>query len=282
MLRCGIDIGGTTVKGALFDGATVVKEASQPTRGREGRDAILGQLFAVADALVCDGVSFIGISSAGNIDPNRGECVYATDNLKGWTGTPIAALVGRRYGIETRAENDAVCALIGELTFYPTARDVTMLTFGTGVGGASLCNGEILRGARFDAARWGHVRIHADGLPCNCGKVGCAEQYLSATALYRFGKEKIPELESCKQLFERFGAGDPAAVEIVETFGKNLRALLDTVRTVVSPERIILGGGVAQSQAIIRRFVPETDVVFAQLGERAGAYGASLLADEII
>ncbi len=277
MLTCGVDIGGTTIKGVLFSGATVVKEASRPTRGREGREAILAQLFAVLDELVCDGVAFIGISSAGNIDPYTGVCMYATDNLKGWTGMPIVDYTVARYQIETRADNDAVCALLGELSNYPHARDMTMLTFGTGVGGASLCNGEILRGERFDAARWGHICLHPDGLPCNCGKVGCAEQYLSATALFRDGKAKIPALESCKQLFELFAAGDRAAIEVVEAFGKNLRVLLDTVRTIVAPEAIILGGGVMQSQAIIRAFVPETDVVFAALGERAGAYGAGRL-----
>ena len=81
----GIDIGGTTIKGALFDGAKILEEHSAPTCGGEGREAIVRQLFEVADSLQAEKASFIGVSSAGNIDPASGRCVYATDNLKGWT-----------------------------------------------------------------------------------------------------------------------------------------------------------------------------------------------------
>ena len=112
-----------------------------------------------------------------------------------------------RYSVACRADNDAVCALIGELSLREAPKDVTLLTFGTGVGGASLINGKIVRGRRFDAARWGHFSLHPGGRVCNCGKRGCAEQYLSATALLRAGRERDEKISSSR-LFERKRAGE--------------------------------------------------------------------------
>lgn len=275
MKKIGIDIGGTTIKGALFDGENIIKECAVPTRGNEGREAIFSSLFSAIDELYTKEVKAIGISSAGNIDPATGKCVYATDNLLGWTGADIRGTVEKKYGVSCKADNDAVCALKGELLFLPDAKDVTMLTFGTGVGGASLVCGNVLRGRAFDAARWGHVCIEPNGRACNCGRVGCAEAYLSATALLREGRKKISALASCKELFERYAAGEHAAREVLKEFGGYLNLLLSIIRTALSPEVIILGGGVAQSEEILKELIEnQTDIAFAKLGNRAGVYGA--------
>lgn len=278
MTKLGFDIGGTTIKGALFgEENAILREGETPTLGNEGREAIFGALFSLADSLVREDTTIIGISSAGNIDPASGRCVYATDNLKGWTGADIRGEVERRYGIPCRADNDAVCALKGELTFYPHVKNATMLTFGTGVGGASLVGGTIVRGARFDGARWGHLVLEPNGRPCNCGKRGCAESYLSATALYRRGKELLPALKDCKELFSLAGAGEENAVAVLQEFGFYLNLLLGQIRTVLAPELIILGGGVAQSEEQIGELLAEKeDVVFARLKNRAGIVGALL------
>ena len=276
MKKIGVDLGGTAIKGALLDGDNnVIKSLSVPTRGKEGRDAIFEALFSLIDPLMEEGVSLIGISSAGNIDPERGVCVYATDNLTGWTGADIRGTVERRYKIPCRADNDAVCALKGELTFYPNIKNATMLTFGTGVGGASLVHGQILRGGNFDAARWGHLVIEPNGRACNCGKAGCAESYLSATALVKRGRESIPNLEDCKQLFLLAQEGNQAATKVLAEFGFYLNLLLNNIRTALAPERLILGGGVAKSQdAFWKLLTKKDDVCFAKLGDLAGVYGA--------
>lgn len=277
MKNIGIDLGGTTIKGALFGDSEIIKQNAVPTRGKEGRSAIFGALFSLVDSLMEEGVSRIGISSAGNIDPATGVCVYATDNLMGWTGADIRGEVEEKYRIPCSVDNDAVCALKGELAFYPEVKNATMLTFGTGVGGASLVNGQIVRGAHFDAARWGHVAIEPHGRPCNCGKIGCAESYLSATALVKRGREKLPALGSCKELFSLAEEGNREAAEVLAEFGYYLNLLLDTIRTALAPEIIILGGGVAQSQAAFLALLTKTeDIRFAKLGEKAGIYGALL------
>ena len=276
MKKIGVDLGGTTIKGALIgEDNEIIKSSSVPTRGKEGRDAIFEALFSLIDELKAEDAELIGISSAGNIDPERGICVYATDNLTGWTGTDIRGAVERRYSVPCKVDNDAVCALKGELTFYPHIENATMLTFGTGVGGASLVNGSILRGKNFDAARWGHVVLEPNGRACNCGKAGCAESYLSATALVKRGRERIPELEDCKQLFLLEKEGNAEAGAVIEEFGRYLNLLLDNIRTSLAPERIILGGGVAKSEdTFLKLLTKKSDVCFAKLGNLAGVYGA--------
>lgn len=278
MKKIGIDLGGTTIKGALFNGENkIIKQSAVPTHGKEGRSAIFRALFSLIDELIEEDVALIGISSAGNIDPDAGVCVYATDNLMGWTGADIRGEAEGRYHIPCKVDNDAVCALKGELSFYPDAKNATMLTFGTGVGGASLVNGHILRGKQFDAARWGHLVLEPRGRACNCGKTGCAESYLSATALVKRGAERIPDLKDCKELFLLAREGNAAAEDILREFGFYLNALLENIRTALAPEYIILGGGVAQStDAFLKLLTKKSDIRFAKLGDKAGVYGAIL------
>ena len=115
--KIGIDIGGTTIKGALFGANNeIVRECSRPTHGKAGREEIFSMLFSVIEGLESPDTP-IGISSAGDIDPVAGRCVYATDNLMGWTGAEIAKTVSDRFGVPCVADNDAVCALKGELYF---------------------------------------------------------------------------------------------------------------------------------------------------------------------
>lgn len=275
MIKIGIDIGGTSIKGIRFEDDVPVKEFSIPTPARSGRSAIFCSIFGAVDALDPSGAELIGVSSAGNIDPNSGVCVYATENLFGWTGADIRGEIEGRYHVRVQVDNDAICALKGELRFYPGAKNVTMLTFGTGIGGASLVNGEILRGKNFDAARWGHTIMVPSGLKCSCGKRGCAESYLSATGLVKSAQKKMFGVFNAKQIFDRYSGGEPEAQDVIERFGGYLNVLLDNVRTVLAPELILLGGGLMQSEEIVRSLIEKTDdVAFARLGAFAGAYGA--------
>ena len=279
MAKIGIDIGGTTIKGALFSGGKIVAESSAPTMGTVGREAILQSMHTVIGRLMSEEVTFIGVASAGNIDARRGVCVYATDNLKGWTGLHIAEEVQERYGVRCRAENDAICALLGE-TGGDLSHDVTMLTFGTGVGGASIVNGSVVRGKNFDAARWGHVVLYPGGRVCNCGKQGCAEQYLSATALLRSARRAGLHVSDCEAVMRAFVDGDSRAERVVRSFVQDLLTLLSNICTAIAPEKIILGGGLMNAwDAFSRVHEMPPYAVRAALGGKAGIYGAGVLDD---
>ncbi len=275
MLKIGVDIGGTSIKGILVDKDNkILKSTSKPTNGKVGREAIKKSLFGVIDFLFCSDVKLIGVSSAGNIDPERGVCVYATDNLKGWTGYDLKSDLEKRYSVKTIVDNDAVCALKAELDFYPNAENVVMITFGTGIGGAVLSGGKIIRGKNFDGGRLGHIVLVPGGRPCNCGKLGCAEAYLSCTALKNQADKKT-KISGVKELFDLYSLGDENAIQVIKEFSYYLNVFLDNIRTAYSPEHIILGGGLAANDKILLSLVNDKNgIEIAKYANRAGALGA--------
>lgn len=115
----GLDIGGTTIKGAVCDGEEVLFQTKVPTNAQGGAPAILQAVFTLVDKLLplTDEASPVGVGSAGDIDPYSGEVLYATENLPGFTGLPLRALISQYTGREVAVVNDAVAGLIGEMKF---------------------------------------------------------------------------------------------------------------------------------------------------------------------
>lgn len=266
-----IDLGGTAIKGGLFAQGKLVKEAKRPTEASKGRDALLDSLAALAKGLGDDRLEAVGLSTAGEVDPKEGKIVYATDNLPGWTGTPVAEILSERLGVPVRVENDAIAALLGEMSQDASlGDDVTMLTFGTGVGGASCVHGLIRREKRCE---WGHRVIIEGGRPCNCGKRGCAEAYLSATA---FSKDASAlGYPSPLALAEAARKGEEGAISLVVLFQERLSLLLDLILKEVSPKVILLGGGLMGSYDVLAKPLEGAyPICPAKLGNRAGVYGA--------
>ena len=177
MKNIGIDIGGTSIKGAVIENGTVTARAKRSTDISRGLDSIRDCLFAVIkDLLPLAGAGAgIGIGSAGDIDPYEGKVLYATGNLPGFTGFEIKKDVENKFNRRVFVVNDAAAAFIGE-TYFGAAencKNAVMLTLGTGLGSAASINGKLLTGANFHAARIGHIPLHIGGRECNCGKVGC-------------------------------------------------------------------------------------------------------------
>lgn len=276
MKKIGIDIGGTSVKGVLFDGTKIVKLYQTPTNGKLGRKYIESSMFDVIDNLNDGTVDLIGISSAGNINPYTCECVYATDNLVDWTGYNFRKNITSRYGIECLADNDAICALKWQMQSYKDCQNLVMITFGTGIGGAVLSNGKIIRGKNFDGGRLGHMTLVPDGKKCNCGKKGCVESYLSCTAL-KANADKACDirLAGIKHLCEVYKSGKHNLDGVMKDFSHYLNIFLDNVRTAYAPEYIILGGGLSYEREMLLSLIDDTDdIVFAKDGNNAGALGS--------
>jgi glucokinase len=270
----GIDVGGTKIKGGRFADGYLEKVAKNPTAGDISRESVIAAIRKTIDALWTKDVEKIGIVSAGNIDPVAGVCTLAY-NLKGWTGCPIKSIFESFYHVPVYVENDAIGALYGEMSMIKEKKNVTMLTFGTGVGGASIINGVLSRSS--DTA-WGHVVMIPNGLDCTCGKKGCAEMYLSANALFKVAKEKIPELTSTVDLDRLYGAKDPRAIAIMKDYAAKLNLFLNQIESTVKPSLIILGGGLMGARMMKELIaLPKDKYAFAQLGNQAGIVGASLL-----
>lgn len=119
MKNIGIDIGGTSIKGAVIENGTVTARAKRSTNISRGLDSIRDCLFAVIkDLLPLAGAGAgIGIGSAGDIDPYEGKVLYATGNLPGFTGFEIKKDVENKFNRRVFVVNDAAAAFIGEAYF---------------------------------------------------------------------------------------------------------------------------------------------------------------------
>ncbi len=271
MKRIGIDLGGSSVKGGVVEDGIILCSASYRTRFAKNREDILDAIYKTIDSLLGKekDIERIGLVSAGNIDPDSGVCLYS-QNLKGWSNTPIKSLLENRYRLPTFVENDALGALYGELSYYKNYRNVTMLTFGTGVGSASLVNGKVDRSERVS---WGEriIRVGDKGLP--------AERLLSTAALKKYVYSLYGFPVKTKEIMMRAKRGEAKANRALNQYGAALNALLALVREETSPELIILGGGLMNAQDVMKKRIdPEyKECVFAHYGNDAGIIGASLL-----
>ena len=167
MKNIGIDIGGTSIKGAVIENGAVTARAKRSTDISRRLDSIRDCLFAVIkDLLPLAGTDAgIGIGSAGDIDPYEGKVLYATGNLPGFTGFEIKKDVENKFNRRVFVVNDAAAAFIGEAYFgaAENCENAVILTLGTGLGSAASINGKLLTGANFHAARIGHIPLHIGG-----------------------------------------------------------------------------------------------------------------------
>ncbi|ASA26152.1 transcriptional regulator [Paenibacillus donghaensis] len=289
----GVDIGGTGIKGLVVDEAgTVLAEAARDTDARLGREAILGKLRELVDELRAGGTSAeaVGIATAGRVNVNTGEVVYATDNLPGWQGMQLTEWAAAELGLPAAADNDANAALLGEawLGVGRGKRDQVMLTLGTGVGGANMAQGLLSRGATWSAGEWGHSVLVPGGRPCNCGRQGCVEQYISGSALVRLAHEMTGRTYNHgRELMADAGKGETAAVQVLERYTSDLARVLANIGVQLDPELIIIGGGVIHDRAIWWPMLTaklqgeaglDERIAAAELGNRAGCFGAAKLA----
>jgi glucokinase len=218
---------------------------------------------------------------------------------------PIVKLLGCRFPLFL--SNDANAAALGE-AFAGAGKDydsMVMVTLGTGIGGGVIINRRIFEGFNGMAGEVGHTVIALDGWPCHCGRKGCWEVYASATGLVRMtceAMERHPEslLHAClsgnpphvsgRTAFLAARQGDAAAKQVVDRYLYCLAAGLVNVISSFQPEAVCLGGGVSHEgdpllvplRALVEeqsfcRYVPQTIVRLAELGNDAGLIGAALL-----
>lgn len=276
-----VDLGATNVKCALVDNYKLLKTAVVPTDTLNGLDGVTRSIKAAIDKFIGSGETEICISSAGVIDVSSKTVIYATDNLPGYTGFDIGKWVYDNYKLPCVAINDGHAALLGELALNKEYRvkRVVMLTFGSGVGGSYAVNGKIIDTEENNHALFGHIVIEQNGIPCNCGNRGCAEQYLSGRAI---NKAALSAGIAHNKVFDEYFAGNAAAITVVDGIRKNLSVLLQKINAVCPFDICILGGGVIDG--VGDRFDKvfsglNYKIVKAAAGNYAGVLGAYYLAD---
>ena len=309
MHAIGIDIGGTKIAGALVSeaGEIVRKDRRRTPAGDPA--AIVENVVALIESLSHDAeVSAAGIAAAGFIDVEQ-STVYYAPNIN-WRSEPLRDdLSARLPGLSITVDNDANAAGWAEYRFGAGrgTRDMTMLTIGTGVGGAIVSGGRLFRGGFGAAGEIGHVRVVPGGLPCGCGQRGCIEQYGSGRALLRMANDIADaggigqglaevrrvngELDGAL-VAELITAGDPGALAALRELGGWLGQAAASIGAVLDPEVFVFGGGVASAGELLlepireaylahlpaRGFHPEPRFLTAELVNDAGVVGAADLA----
>ena len=311
MIAIGIDIGGTSIKGAAVDSNGRVYETfSMPfVKGEPGEITIrkLAEIVKeyIASFKLEDKICGIGIGSPGTLDIKNGIVNYA--NNLGWNELPVADIMHETLPYSVRLTNDANAASLGEAKYgagksYET---IIMLTLGTGVGGGIIINGKLFEGNEGKGGELGHNVIVVDGEPCTCGRKGCLEAYASATALIRETKKAMlsnkrsllwkiaPEIQLVggKVPFEAAKQGDKTAIDVLENYVKYLGEGILNFCNTFRPNVVVLSGGIANAGPVLfdklnkyieernygYKSTPAVKVVPAELGYDSGKIGAAAL-----
>jgi glucokinase-like ROK family protein len=295
----GIDLGGTQTKYGLVSRAgKLLLESKKPTPASVGRDGLLDHLKQIALEIVDSSQrsghppAALGVATAGWVNPDSGRVAYATDNLPGWTGAPIAEELTASVGIPVAVENDANALAVAEKHFGAGRglNHFVCLTLGTGVGGGCYIRGALNRGAHFFANAVGHIVIQADGLPCTCGQRGCLEAYCNAAALVRYAGHRFA---SAEQVIQAAHSGDSQASSAVRELSRYLALGCVSIVELLDPEALILSGGLAQNNAILLSALAEElgmrvpawrerslNIIASPLGYCGGVLGAAAIAIE--
>jgi glucokinase len=304
----GIDIGGTKIAGAVVtDEGEIVAEQREATPAGDA-DAIVDAVVDMISRLSAGtDVVAAGVAAPGFIDAAQ-STVYYTPNIP-WRNEPLRARLLDRLDLDITVDNDANAAGWAEFRFGAGRlySDMTVLTIGTGVGGAIVTEDKLFRGGFGAGAEIGHLRVVPNGLPCGCGARGCIEQYGSGRALLRMANEIADvggiglaladaRTESGALTGDQVGgliaAGDPGALQALRQLGGWLGEACASLAAVLDPQIFVFGGGVASAGDLLldpireafvshlpaRGYHPEPVFATAELVNNAGVVGAADLA----
>jgi glucokinase len=308
----GVDIGGTKVMAAaVADDGEVGPIARRETPGRRVEVALVEDALteAVQEAAAGRAIAAVGVAAAGFVDA-AGERVMFAPHLP-WRDDPTRSRLEARWNVPVLLDNDANCAARAELALGTAreAADVLMITMGTGIGGAVVLGGTLLRGRNGMAGEFGHMQVVPDGRGCECGGEGCWEQYSSGNALVRYARGRLLQSYAGTSLLDEATGGAPAiltgpmvtdaarrgdrlALEAFDEVGTWLGVGIANLVAAFDPELVVVGGGVSAADDLLleparvaleqslvgagHRLIPA--IVRARFGPEAGVVGAATLA----
>ena len=299
----GIDVGGTSVKCGLFQTDGVLVEKWEiPTRKENSGEAILPDIAkTILDKIAerkldKEEIDGVGIGVPGPVN-ERGEVPCAVNLF--WGFKEVTKELTELTGLPSKAGNDANVAALGEAWKGAAAgaKNVILVTLGTGVGGGIIVDGKIVGGAHGAGGEIGHAAVdHEEKEACNCGNCGCLEQYASATGIVRVAQRTLAATDeqtvlrkftklSAKNVLDAFKEGDKVACDVMAQVGEMLGGTLAMFACVT--EAIVIGGGVSKAgqplidciQKYYEKYAftacKKTPIILATLGNDAGIYGSA-------
>jgi glucokinase len=299
----GIDIGGTNIKAALVSGCDVKGRAKTPTLSQTGIERSIQQIRSIIEPLRKEAAA-IGIGIAGIIDSERGVVKYSP-NLKEWKNVQLGRILQADFDLPVYILNDVNAICLGEWKYGAGKghSNIFLLTLGTGVGGAAICEGKLLFGAHGFAGEFGHTTIKLDGPRCVCGHRGHLERYAGAKYIVARARRKMAKQKSSLAEHDRLTPeiiaraakrGDSVAREVFREVGYYVGIGIANILTLLDPDMIVIAGGVARAGRILFEPVRNTvnaktlgteyrryKIVPAELGDDAGILGAALFARSV-
>jgi glucokinase len=305
-----IDIGGTKLALGLVDAeGRILQRDEIPTRATEGPERVLARLVELARTMrdrvaPSHALHRVGIACAGPLDRAAG-LILNPPNLPGWTRIALVDCLEQALGLPAVLDNDANAAALGEFRYGAGqgARSLVYLTVSTGIGGGIILDGRLWHGFGDSAGEIGHMTIDPNGPLCGCGNQGCLEALASGPAIARQAREALRSgrQSRLRDLPEATAAdvvrlaqeGDGLAAEVWSASVHALALGVGAAITILAPERVIIGGGVAQAEDAL--FVPlrrevrrrvklvaveSVPILPAALGRDVGILGAAALALE--
>ena len=309
MEAVGVDIGGTKVATMRVAPDGAVHARAQIPTPHAGSEEVFAAVEEAARRVMGPEVAAAGVGVAGLVDSAAGVMRFGP-NLP-FRELPLRDRLSAALGVPCLVENDASVAGWGEyrLGAGRGTREMLLVTVGTGIGGAIITGGRMLRGAHGFAAEIGHVIVEPGGPQCGCGNRGCWEQVASGRAISRLGAEAAranpssllselaagdPRAVSGPLVTEAARRGDAVAVEVLAEVGRRLGEGVAGLVNILDPEVVVIGGGAVDAGDLLldparkayREAVeapehrPDVPILPAELHNDAGGIGAALLALE--
>ncbi|MES2659891.1 MAG: ROK family protein [Verrucomicrobiota bacterium] len=306
-LTIGIDFGGTTVKIAVVFQSHIIDSAPPiATQEFSNREELIDAMVRVVEDLRTrhPGIAAVGVGMPGFVNFEKG-LIYHLTNVRDWESVPLKALLEDRIKLPVIVDNDANCMAIAEWKCGAGRgfKHVIFIAMGTGVGGAIIANGQMIRGAFHGAGEIGQTSIDYQGRPGHYGNLGALEEYVGNGEIAAKAREAYTDAGVAKSLGECSPAalaaaahhGDPIAQAQWDDIGRLTATAIMNCCWLLNPEAIVLGGGVARAGELI--FKPVKEHLFSQLsgpfkdhlmvlpatfGHEAGIIGAAALAREML
>ncbi|MBO5060548.1 MAG: glucosamine-6-phosphate deaminase [Clostridia bacterium] len=296
-MHLGIDIGGTDVKFGVLDLDNNLVYTETISTPKASTDKNIMKAISDKSKMIIEKfpIAGIGVGTPGLIDKKRG--LVSASNLP-FDKSPIVDYLRQNIGIDIPVclENDACCAAMGEAHLGVRAKNMLMVTLGTGIGGGIVIGGEIYSGSMGNAGEIGHICIDHDGIACACGHNGCWEAYASVTALINQTKKACEENPDSilnklikdegavtgKTVFDAMDKGCPVAQKVFDKYTTYLAIGIRNVIVAFDPDTIVIGGGISKEgerllNPIIEKVKSDTPIRISILQGNAGAIGAAML-----
>lgn len=317
-LAIGIDLGGTNLKGIIINEKGEGKHLTRvPTEAQKGGAHVLNNIMSLIEKLIgkegsSKNILGVGIGTPGFVDED-GTVLGGAENLPGWKGTQVYRPILEKFGLKTVAANDVTVTAFAEAKYGAGrgVRNMVCFALGTGIGGGIVIDHRLYKGSHGMAGELGHIVVETNGITCNCGQQGCVERYASATGIANLGRKlaseakienptpfvlevnKDPLKVTSKMVYDFVKQNDPIANQVNEIACDMLARAIGITLNALSPDRIVLGGGVMMAGQVIidtlSKYIPRycwpaiwerCDLKIAELGEDAGVLGAGAMVFE--